>query len=573
MASETPDQSPEQTPEQRKATSRRDFLKAAGLGAAVGVAGGGVGGAFAGAAVASNVNGTPPSPHPTFAPLPERSVPGFDHVVVLMYENRSFDNMLGHLYSRDEKKKAEFDGLPQGDYSNPGPDGAEIHTHVYTGPTDVIMQSPQPDPGEPYPHVNTQLFGVVNPPFNAPGKNAVARNKGFVTDYIINFKEVRELDPGPDEYAVIMGGFEPDMLPVMSTLAREFGVYDAWFAGVPSQTFCNRSFFHASTSHGFVTNVEGGGYSKWLGAPDASTIFNRLSDAGHSWRVYYDESQLISLTGMLSAPALERFWLSNFRTMEQFYRDADEGKLPDYAFIEPRMIFNHNDMHPPFGDLRQGKYKNAPYYDSALSDVRAGDALLSDVYTAIRSSTSTTGSNAINTALVITFDEHGGTYDHVAPPKATPPTDGEPGEMGFTFDRLGCRVPAIIVSAYTKAGTVIHDEMHHGSIIATLNQRHGLRPLTRRDANATTIYNAINLTKPRQPDSWPTPKPMWIPPNPEDVPTPTGDHRFRPLTPPAQGLLGIMLAKYAPNEPVPQTYQAAYNALQRHGLGLFGTTD
>ncbi len=564
MASETP---------REKSTSRRDFLKAAGLGAAVGVAGGGVGGAFAGAAVAGAANGTPPSAHPTFAPLPERSAPGFDHIVVVMFENRSFDNMLGHLYGRHEKTKAEFDGLPQGDYSNPGPGGAEIAAHIYSGPTDRIMQSPQPDPGEPYPHVNTQLFGVQNDDFNTPAPGAVAHNRGFVTDYIRNFEEVRQRQPDPAEYAVIMGGFEPAMLPVLSTLAREFGVYDAWFAGVPSQTFCNRSFFHASTSHGFVTNQDGGGYSKWLGAPYAPTIFNRLSDAGHTWRVYYDASQLVSLTGMLNAPALERYWRSHFRTMEQFYRDAENGSLPDYAFIEPRMIFNHNDFHPPFGELREGKYRDAPYYNSALSDVRAGDALLGDIYTAIRSSSSPGGSNAVNTALVVTFDEHGGTYDHVAPPKATPPTDGAGGEMGFAFDRLGCRVPAIVVSAYTEPGTVIHDEMHHGSVIATLNRLHGMSPLTRRDANATPIFNAINRTKARQPDTWPSPQPMWIPPNPEDVPTPTGDHRLRPLTPPAKGLLGILLAKYAPHEPVPETYQDAYAALQRHGLGLFGTTD
>ncbi|MEV8133816.1 alkaline phosphatase family protein [Microbacterium aurantiacum] len=108
--------------------------------------------------------------------------------------------------------------------------------------------------------------------------------------------------------------------------------------------------------------------------------------------------------------------------------------------------------------------------DSAVSDVRAGEKLVADIYDAVRTSATPGGSNAMNTLLLITFDEHGGTYDHVPPPAAIPPVaDAEPGEMGFTFDRLGCRVPAIAVSAYTRAGTIVHDEMHHGAVIATLS--------------------------------------------------------------------------------------------------------
>ncbi len=78
-----------------------------------------------------------------------------------------------------------------------------------------------------------------------------------------------------------MGGFSPEQLPVLSTLAREFAVFDAWFAAVPSQTYCNRSFFHASTSHGFVTNQDGGGYDKWLDAPPAPTDLQPTRRGGH----------------------------------------------------------------------------------------------------------------------------------------------------------------------------------------------------------------------------------------------------------------------------------------------------
>src|SRR5262245_48454794 len=97
----------------------------------------------------------------------------------------------------------------------------------------------------------------MSAPFNAPGAGAIATMDGFVADYINTFVATQGRAPHPDEYQVIMGGFSPEMLPVTSTLARNFAVYDAWFCAVPSQTFCNRSFFNASTSSGFVTNDGG----------------------------------------------------------------------------------------------------------------------------------------------------------------------------------------------------------------------------------------------------------------------------------------------------------------------------
>ena len=565
------------------AASRRDFLRRAGIGAA-GIA---IGGA-AGAAITAAATAHPPE----FAPLAKRTAPGFDHVVVLMFENRSFDNMLGWLYTADEKSAAEFNGLAQGSYSNPGPDGLNIPAYVYEGSTDKIMQAPQPDPGEHYPHVNTQLFNVIDPPgnadvrtnglqppYNTPPAGMKPNNLGFVSDFIVNFRITKGREPTPAEYRVAMGGFNPRMMPVLSTLAREFAVYDAWHAAVPSQTFCNRLFFHASTSHGFVTNHGGDSYYKWINGPAAPTIFNRLEDAGVPWRVYYDGSQLTSLTGLLHAPSLQQYWKTNFREMAQFYVDADAGDLPAYSFIEPRMVFNHNDMHPPWGEhVAETDVKvdgdTIALYSSALSDVRAGDELVQNVYDAVRTSALKKGSNAINTALFITFDEHGGTYDHVPPPAATAPDNTGPGEMGFGFDRLGLRVPTIVVSAYTAANTVIHDEMHHGSVINTLSRQHGLRPLTARDEEANPIFNAVNLIEPRQPYTWPQPSSNFVTNNPEETPSKSATtHKHRPLTAPAQGLTGLLLARFNPGSKVPTTYGEAYEALFRYGKGLFGTYD
>ena len=569
--------------DEAKRASRRAFLQNS--------AAAGLGGFAAGAAVVTGIEAAHNQPKPAagFDALDARSEPGFDHVVVLMFENRSFDNILGYLYTDAELPDGvSYNGLNSGTYSNVGPAGDVIEAHVYIGDTDAVMRHPSPDPGEHYPHVNTQLFGIIDPktnadlwnnelrePYNAPVKSSVADMSGFVKDYIVNWEELRKGQKANyDDYRVIMGNFSSEMLPVFSTIAKSFAVYDNWFAAVPSQTFCNRSFFHAATSHGFVTNKDLGGYDKWIDAPATPTVFNGLQDAGLTWRVYYDKQQMVSFTGMLHAAVLQPFWKTNFRSMEQFHLDVKNGDLPDYAFIEPRMIFNHNDMHPPFGTLREGEYDGQKVYNSALSDVRAGEALLHSVYSSLREARSTTGSNAVNTAFLITFDEHGGTYDHVVPPSAVPPLASAPkGEMGFGFDRLGCRVPAILVSAYTATGTVIHDEMHHSSLAATLNRLHGLEPLSRRDATANNLFNAITLRDPRQPFEWPTTHPQYVPPNPEAVPGPDAAHKARPLSAPAEGLLGLLLARYEPDAPVPKTFGDAYDVLVKHGRGLFGDLD
>jgi phospholipase C len=577
----------DESAEEEALSSRRDFLKVGGL-AAAGFAVGGAVGAAGGASI-GHAAGVREGAQDLPALTP-RSEPGFDHIVVLMGENRSFDNILGWLYTPDDLPEgAQFDGLAFGEYANTAPGGQRVAAHVYSGPTDVVMGLPNPDPGEEYPHVNTQLFGTVDPadnataqvaqmraPFNAPPPGATARMDGFLVDYWHNFTRLRRgTEPTLEEASQIMGGFSPEQLPVLSTLAREFAVFDAWFAGVPSQTYCNRSFFHASTSHGFVTNKHGGGYEKWLNAPETPTIFNRLEEAGLSWKIYFDEMQLVSLTGVLHAPVLEEFWRTeHFAYMSDFYDDAKNGALPAYAFIEPRLVYNHNDFHPPFGVYRSSEVDGKMVVDSAVSDVRAGEKLVAAVYDAVRQSASPQGSNALNTLLLITFDEHGGTYDHVTPPRAVPPVENaEPGEMGFRFDRLGGRVPAIAVSAYTRAGTIIHDEMHHGSVIATLARRHGLRPLTRRDEGANTLFPVLNLTRPRHPATWPTVHPIYHPPNPqaeEPIDVTSSPHKDKPLSPPGRGLLGLLQARYGGGSgKEPETYAEAYNFLRERGDGLF----
>jgi phospholipase C len=450
-------------------------------------------------------------------PHQRNDLAAFDHMVVLMMENRSFDQLLGYLYEPDTVPRGQaFDGVAGQHLANPIPAYAEQAARqgvpVHWG---SVMDHPSPDPGEEYPHVNTQLYGTTLPaanrhqpvahmaaPFNVPDPlPAQAPMSGFVTDYIHTLERATGHAPTYEEYSSIMACFPPAMVPVLSTLARQFAVCDHWHAAVPSQTFPNRAFFHAASSSGLVVNDP---VPMWYEHNTAETIFDRIEAArarGLSWKVYYDKSEFFSYTGLIHHARLRHYAQSHFAGIHRFFRDAETGNLPSYAFVEPRILYNHNDMHPPTHALGHTFH----------SSVLAGELLIHQVYDAIRRSASRQGNNCQNTLLVITFDEHGGCYDHVAPPPAVPPDPHRPvGQMGFRFDRLGVRVPTILVSAYIESGTVLNTPLEHTSILKTLSEKWDLGHLTERDKSATDIREAFNRVMPRRPYEWPVtvPRPL-----------------------------------------------------------------
>jgi phospholipase C len=379
------------------------------------------------------------------------------HVVVLMLENRSFDCMLGRLYPAS----AAFDGL-RGDEFNvlhvPGQPPLEIP--VWTDPAlaPTSLTVPDPDPGELFLDINMQIRGLTD---SGQPRSDPPNMGGFVDNYM------RQLptNPLPDRHA-IMHYFTPEQVPVISELARAFGVSDRWHASAPCQTWPNRFFVHTGTAAGYVNN------SPTHFPYKMKTVFERLAEKGQSWRVYFhDVPQAATLAGL---------WLSaatHFRKFEdEFAEDAAAGKLPSYSFIEPRYftdpVFNRlpNDQHPPH-------------------NVAYGEALIAAVYNAVRS-----GPGWGQTLLVITYDEHGGCYDHVVPPAATPPDNLRPD--GFDFGTFGVRVPAVIVSPHVRPGSVIRPagdkRFDHTTIIATLRGLFGIGPLTERDAAAPNLLDALD---------------------------------------------------------------------------------
>jgi phospholipase C len=485
--------------------SRREFIRLAGNTVALGIGYSGTGTAHR----AGPVIHTPTQNDPLAT---------FDYVVVLMMENRSFDNLLGYLYEPDSVPRgATFAGVAGQTLSNPiPPDADQAHRLVVPVRRGVIMDHPRPDPGEEYPHVNTQLYGTTLPaanryqpvehmvaPFNAPEPLPDrAPMNGFVSDYLHTLQLTLGHAPPYDAYSVIMECFPPDAIPVLSTLARQFAVCDHWYAAVPSQTFPNRSFFHAASSSGLVINSPA---EAWLHSNTAETLFNRIEavrDQRLSWKIYFDKWELFSYTGLIHHARLRSYFYTHFKGIQHFFRDVRTGNLPTYTFLEPRILFNHNDMHPPPHILGYTLH----------SSVLAGELLMHQVYDAIRRSASRYGNNAQNTLFVVTFDEHGGCYDHVPPPRAMPPDAAKPaGQMGFRFDRLGVRVPTVLVSAFIEPGTVINTPLQHTSLLKTLTEKWHLGPLTERDKTAPGLHEVFNRRTPRAPHEWPVTVPRPLP--------------------------------------------------------------
>ena len=399
---------------------------------------------------------------------------GIDHVVVLMLENRSFDHMLGFLYADAGNVSPSgdaFEGLT-GSESCPGTDGKPVSVFRLTPETKDVYFYPGADPGEGFPATNNQCYGSTD----APAAGATASMDGFVLDYAQAIKDNKSkgwyvFDGTAESW--IMGCHTPQTLPVLSALAKGFAVCDHWYGAVPTMTMPNRAFLCAGTSQGQLDDK-----TKKFTCP---SIFGALTTAGVAWRIYgYTTAPLTKsdFPDTVSAPA------ANFGHFADFQADAKNGNLPGYAFLEPSWGSDGNSQHPN--------------YNMAL-----GEQLLLDTYRAVKD-----GPAWDKTLLIITYDEHGGCYDHVPPPwGATPPGDTTPGqaEYGFDFTRFGPRVPTVLVSPLIPAGSVHRvaedgTPFDHTSILATLEHRFDLKPLTARDAAAPDVGGVLTLTTARTDD-------------------------------------------------------------------------
>ncbi|MFZ0562854.1 MAG: alkaline phosphatase family protein [Terriglobales bacterium] len=387
-----------------------------------------------------------------------------NHIVVVMLENRSFDHMLGFLYQSSNNVSPlgqPFEGLT-GKETNLDANGkpATVFPIQPTDPNAYLR--PGADPGEGYLNTNSQLFSQQD----APVPVTPASNNGFVTNFAYTLgwesKEPGQVVAGT-QASQIMGIYTPATLPVLSKLASGYAVCDQWYASAPTETFPNRAFVSMATSQGFVQDKSCSVYT-------APSIFTALGKKSASWAVYgYDAPALMrgSVADITNAPE------SNFGEFTDFQNAAKGGTLANYVFLEPMWGTQGNSQHPNY-------------------DVSKGEQFLHDVYYSLM------GTPVWNqTLLIITYDEHGGCYDHVPPPENAVAPDNSAGELNFDFKRFGLRVPTVLVSPMIAAGTVFRTTsatpFDHTSILATVEARFGVPSLTKRDAAAPSVGAVLTL--------------------------------------------------------------------------------
>jgi phospholipase C len=433
----------------------------------------------------------------------------FDYVVVLMLENRLFDGILGYLYQGGVPVGKTFEGVAGKNLTNPDVNGNSVAVSIGTE-----LHQPYPDPGEEFDHVTAQLFGS-NPIVGAPSM------QGFIKDYYQTLQALTGWRGSPSvQSPTIMKCFGPASIPVLSTLAQEFAVFDHWFCAVPSQTWCNRAFWHAGTSWGWVNNppafdnTDPWNLEQWAKSSVGPTLFDLIEArfGVGSWHIYEDLgvpfTQLIhwaDLRGKLGEDYF-RYLEGGHPFHGNFFDDCARGQLSKYSFLEPHFInfFDdvvwHDDMHP-------SSFGSALYSDGGPGNVLLGDRLIWKVYQAIRNSTSTSGNNWQNTLLIITFDEHGGCYDHFPPPATVSPSPNAfntgAGQENFDFKRLGVRVPMVMVSAHIGKNSIVNSEMHHCSFLKTMQLKWSLAGSLGPRVDSAPPFTEVFSSSLRTIDTWP----------------------------------------------------------------------
>jgi len=374
------------------------------------------------------------------AGTPAESLSEIEHIVVLMMENHSFDNLLG-MVPHEVAGRAHVDGLKVDSKGrptefNPNPSGKPVYARVGNSPCQKL--------GEP-----SQAWNASHQAWDN------GKNDGFV------------LASG----SVAMELWDQKFLPFTYSLAEFFPIGQRYFCSVLAQTYPNRRFLFCGTASG-LTATDNLTFQAST-APANGTIFDRLDAHGISWRDYYsDLPSTFIVPGFATAARTAKV-----QHIDNFYKAAKAGKLPQFTFLEPSYAFSS---------------------EEDPQDIQVGEELIAKVVNALIKSP-----NWKHTALFLTYDEHGGYYDHVPPPAAIPPDSIAPiQESGMPtlapggYDRYGFRVPLIVVSPWAKANYVSSVVQDHTSIDAFIERKWNLPAMTFRDANAAPMTDYFDFRRP-----------------------------------------------------------------------------
>jgi phospholipase C len=426
-------------------------------------------------------------------------LPQIKHIVVLMMENHSFDNYLGTL-GRGEGLPAGDDGAPEAE--NPDTSGVMIRAYPM--------------------RTTSQQEGVPSQSWSAShGQWAEGKMTGFVS-------ATQRIKPTADK-TVGMGYWTADDLPFYHGLARTFPLADHWFCSCLGPTFPNRRFLLAGTANGLIDDLP----FNLLDRPAAGTIMDTLTRYGIPWANYRpaasDQSEFRGYIEYRSRRVRHHFqslgrpfrtetsefkhdlqftaaiyplgfarYMAHIRSIDHFFARADAGTLPSFCIVDP-------DFHE--------------YSEENPQDIRKGESFAAEVISRVMR-----GRGWPDTLLIWVYDEHGGYYDHVAPPAAPRPDDvpgrsvvTDPGPLnrvlrvlfpGYVrtaelldagprqYDTYGFRVPAVVVSPYARRDCVLSDVFDHTSVLRLVEDKWNLPALTRRDAAATSPIGALDLSAP-----------------------------------------------------------------------------
>jgi len=367
------------------------------------------------------------------------------HVILLLLENRSFDQMLGCFRER----YPNLDGVDPANRGSNTDNSGQIFKQEETREVQMDL-----DPGHRLEDVMVQLEN---------------NNAGFVKNFV-----QRHADSSPEQRQQVMSFYPLMFLDALHRMARDFTICDHWFSSVPGPTWPNRFFALSGTSSGTVRMPKGITDSDLEGffAQHQDTIFDRLNEAQRSWKVYFYDFPSSLILNHQRRPEN----LAHYFRIDQFFKEvANEAEFPEFCLIEPKFAGrDQNDDHPPHNIMK-------------------GEKLIADVYNAIRSRDELWKSSL----LVILFDEHGGFYDHVPPPPTIAPDDERDKKQPFNFDRLGVRVPAVLVSPWVDK-RVETTQFDHTSLLKYLIEKWNLGPLGNRTAAANSIGAAITRNTPRE---------------------------------------------------------------------------
>jgi len=407
--------------------------------------------------------------------MPPTNEERIKHIVVLMLENRSFDHIFGFF---NPAAGQHLEGLTGQEFNLIDPSKPPSSTNRkfrVSEPAPFAIRDKE-GPSHSFNGVNIQLSNDKS----GPSAAQPAKNIGFVRNYRDHLLQSSH-NVDASHIAEVIESFASDQLPAINQLAREFCLCDHWFCEVPGPTMPNRMFIHAATSEGYVHNAFDRIFT-------SKTIYDLVQDKGLTWATYFHDFNEVLQFKHLGTSS------DHFRRFEDHWKeDVAQGNLPNYTFIFPRFMNKKVNGSTLFANSQH-----------APEDVRFGEHLIADVYDALA------GNEELfkKSALIVTYDEHGGFFDHVIPGPApnpdgqnSPNPDDHPGfpVPFFGFDRIGLRVPAIIASPWIKKGIVENRPLQHTSVIKTVSEILKLQgPLNHRDESARSFADLFQqLDAPR----------------------------------------------------------------------------